>query len=132
MDKSPVEISILSKFKIYLRTYPSQFWLLFWGMLVSTTGMSMIWPFLVVYIRQELSFPLATITSLISINAVMSPSSSLIAGSITDKIGQKWAMVISPASIWYGGGAAGIIGSLIFLIIAIKATGEIPKATPVH
>ena len=97
MDKSPVEISIISKFKIYIRTYPSQFWLLFWGMLVSTTGMSMIWPFLVVYIGEELSLPLTTITSLISINAVMSLSSSLIAGSITDKIGRKWAMVISLA-----------------------------------
>ena len=97
MEKSPVEISVLSKLKVYLRTYPSQFWLLFWGMLVSTTGMSMIWPFLVVYIGEELALPLTTITSLISINAVMSLSSSLIAGSITDKIGRKWAMVISLA-----------------------------------
>jgi MFS family permease len=97
MEKSPVEISILSKLKVYLRTYPSQFWLLFWGMLVSTTGMSMIWPFLVVYISEELTLPLTTITSLITINAVMSLSSSLIAGSITDKIGRKWAMVISLA-----------------------------------
>ena len=97
MEKSPVEISVLSKLKVYLRTYPPQFWLLFWGMLVSTTGMSMIWPFLVVYIGEELTLPLTTITSLISINAVMSLCSSLIAGSITDKIGRKWAMVISLA-----------------------------------
>jgi len=97
MENSPVEISILSKLKVYLRSYPSQFWLLFWGMLVSTTGMSMIWPFLVVYISEELTLPLTTITSLITINAVMSLSSSLIAGSITDKIGRKWAMVISLA-----------------------------------
>ncbi len=59
--------------------------------------MSMIWPFLVVYISEELTLPLTTITSLISINAVMSLSSSLIAGSITDKIGRKWAMAISLA-----------------------------------
>ena len=59
--------------------------------------MSMIWPFLVVYISEELTLPLTTITSLITINAVMSLSSSLIAGSITDKIGRKWAMVISLA-----------------------------------
>ena len=57
----------------------------------------MIWPFLVVYIREELTLPLSTITSLISINAVASLCSSLIAGSITDKIGRKWAMVISLA-----------------------------------
>lgn len=97
MHKSSVEITILRKLKEYLRTFPPQFWLLFWGMLVSTTGMSMIWPFLVVYISEELTLPLSTITSLISINAVMSLCSSLIAGSITDKIGRKWAMVISLA-----------------------------------
>lgn len=95
MHKSPVEISILRKINVYIKTYPSQFWLLFWGMLVSTTGMSMIWPFLVVYISDELSLPMSTITTLISINAIMSLASSLIAGAITDKIGRKWAMVIS-------------------------------------
>ena len=93
--KNPVEITILGKFQHYLKTYPPQFWLLFWGMLVSTTGMSMIWPFLVVYIGEELSLPLTVITSLITINAVMSLISSVLAGSITDKIGRKWAMVIS-------------------------------------
>ncbi len=93
--KNPVEITILGKFQHYLKTYPPQFWLLFWGMLVSTTGMSMIWPFLVVYIGEELSLPLTVITSLVTINAVMSLISSVLAGSITDKIGRKWAMVIS-------------------------------------
>jgi MFS family permease len=59
--------------------------------------MSMIWPFLVVYIREELTLPLATVTSLTTINAIMSLISSLIAGSITDRIGRKWAMVASLA-----------------------------------
>jgi MFS family permease len=99
MDKPsrnyPGEITIITKLRGYLKTYPGQFWLLFWGMLVSTTGMSMVWPFLVVYIAAELSLPLAVITSLITINAISSLVSSLIAGSITDKIGRKWAMVIS-------------------------------------
>ncbi len=31
---------------------------------------------------------------------------------------------ISPASIWYGGGAAGIIGSIIFLVLVIKTGGD--------
>jgi len=39
---------------------------------------------------------------------------------------------ISPASIWYGGGTAGIIGSLIFLILALKAKGEIHKTAQIH
>ena len=93
--KLPVDISKLGKIKIYLRTYPAQFWLLFWGMLVSFFGMSMIWPFMVIYLADELSLPLTIITTLTTISAVMSLLSSFIAGSIADKIGRKWTMVIS-------------------------------------
>ncbi len=93
--KYPVDINIINKLRHFIATYPRQFWLLFWGMLVSTTGMSMVWPFLVVYIGAELSLPLTVITTLITINAVTSLISSLFAGSITDKIGRKWSMVIS-------------------------------------
>ena len=33
--------------------YPRQFWLLFWGMLLSAAGGSTIWPFLTIYVRQR-------------------------------------------------------------------------------
>jgi len=93
--KFPVEISLLARMKEFLKTYPPQFWLLFWGMLVHTTGMSMVWPFLVVYIGEELALPLSVVTSLITINAVVRLISSLFAGSITDRLGRKWSMVVS-------------------------------------
>lgn len=102
--KFPVEISLLARMKGFLRIYPGQFWLLFWGMLVHTTGMSMVWPFLVVFIGAELGLPLSIITSLITINAVISLASSFIAGSITDRLGRKWSMVIS--LVVSGGGLA--------------------------
>jgi MFS family permease len=93
--KFPVEISLLGRMKDFIGTYPSQFWLLFWGMMVSFTGMSMIWPFMVIYFGNELGLPLTIITTLTTISAVMSLISSFIAGSIADKIGRKWTMVIS-------------------------------------
>lgn len=102
--KYPVNISLLARMKEFLRTYPAQFWLLFWGMLVHTTGMSMVWPFLVVYIGDELSLPLSVVTSLITINAVTRMATSLIAGSVTDRLGRKWSMVIS--LVISGGGLA--------------------------
>lgn len=97
MDKPAISRDTVTKFKQYAERFPSQFWLLFWGTLVNTTGMSMIWPFLAVYISGELSLPLTAVGSLISIDAVMSLISSFAAGSITDRIGRKWAMVISLA-----------------------------------
>ena len=97
MQKPPLEINIFRRIKKFSRSYPSQIWLLFWGTLISTTGMSMIWPFLVVYISEQLSLPMATIASLITLNSLMSLLTSFIAGSITDRIGRKWAMVVSLA-----------------------------------
>ena len=34
--------------------YPRQFWLLFTGMLISTSGTSMVWPFLMIYMSGRL------------------------------------------------------------------------------
>lgn len=93
--KFPVEISLLGKMKGFIKTYPSQFWLLFWGMMVSFIGMSMIWPFMVIYFGNELGLPLTIVTTLTTISAIMSLLSSFIAGSIADKIGRKLTMVIS-------------------------------------
>ena len=95
--RHPVDISLLARVKSYLGTYPSQFWILFWGMLVSFTGMSMIWPFLIIYLSDELSLSLSVVTTLTTISAMMSLLSSMIAGSIADRLGRKWTMVVSLA-----------------------------------
>jgi len=75
--------------------YPSQFWLMLLGVLISSAGSSMIWPFLMIYVSGKLSLPLSTVASLITINAATSLLSSLFAGSIADHRGRKIVMVIS-------------------------------------
>lgn len=77
--------------------YPRQFWLLFWGMLISTIGSSMIWPFLMVYVSKTLDAPLTLAASLNTISATLSLIFSFLAGPITDRIGRKWVMVVSLA-----------------------------------
>jgi len=84
---------MLSRLRAARQEYPPQFWLLFWGMLVSTTGTSMVWPFLLIYVSSKLDQPLATIASLLTINSVMGLIFSFIAGPITDRFGRKWVMV---------------------------------------
>lgn len=79
------------------RAYPRQFWLLFAGMLISTIGSSMVWPFLMIYVSEKLKLPLATVASLMTLNAVLGLVASFIAGPITDRVGRKWVMVISLA-----------------------------------
>ncbi len=78
----------------YLK-YPRQYWLMFWGLLLSTSGASMIWPFLMIYVSNKLALPLTQVATLMTINAASSVISSFLAGSIADKIGRKGVMLIS-------------------------------------
>jgi MFS family permease len=64
-------------------------------MLVSTTGMGMIWPFLTIYMRETLGVPLTTITALLMLDSVLSVAATFVAGPVADRFGRKWVMVIS-------------------------------------
>jgi MFS family permease len=55
----------------------------------------MIWPFLLIYASGKLDLPLSTVAALISINAGIGLLSSLIAGTLADKIGRKVVMNFS-------------------------------------
>ena len=86
---------MIKRFRLAWQEYPRQFWLMFWGMMISTLGSSMIWPFLMVYVSGKLKLPLATIAGLMTLSAMMGLVSSLFAGPIIDRAGRKWAMVLS-------------------------------------
>lgn len=67
------------------------------GIIISTAGGSMIWPFLLIYASGKLHLPLSTVAVLISINAGTGLLSSFLAGTLADKIGRKVVMVFSLA-----------------------------------
>ena len=87
----------LSRLRSASGMYPRQFWLMFWGMLISTIGTSMIWPFLMIYVSERLHLPLTAVASLMTLNAAMGLVSSFIAGPLIDRVGRKWVMVVSLA-----------------------------------
>ena len=74
--------------------YPSQFWLLFWGMLISTAGASMIWPFLMIYVSEKLELAMTTVASLMTLNSAAGLLASFIVGPITDRAGRKITMIV--------------------------------------
>jgi len=88
---------LLNRVKHIKEQYPNQFWLLFIGLLISTIGASMIWPFLMIYVSQKLDRPLTAIASLMTVNSAMGLISSFIAGPLADRVGRKWIMAISLA-----------------------------------
>jgi len=91
---------MFSRLRIIRQDYPPQFWLLFWGLLVSTVGASMIWPFLMIYVSERLTLPLTTVASLLTLNSIMGLIFSFVAGPVADRFGRKWVMV---ASLAYNG-----------------------------
>jgi len=78
-----------------LQDYPRQFWLIFFGRFLATAGVSMIWPFLLLYVSKKLDLPLTQVATLMTINAVTGIIASLVAGPLIDRIGRKWIMVIA-------------------------------------
>lgn len=76
-----------------LSDYPSQFWLMFAGMLLSTLGSSMIWPFLTVYATRKLDLPLTAVAGLFTVNSVAGITSSFLSGPVIDRFGRKWMMI---------------------------------------
>lgn len=88
---------MLTKIRQAKNEYPSQFWLMAFGMLIGTMGSSMIWPFLVIYVSETLAVSLIVVTSMMTINSLADLTFSFIAGPLTDKIGRKGVMVTSLA-----------------------------------
>lgn len=84
--------------KVIRKEYPSQFWLLFWGMLISTAGASMIWPFLMIFVSERLRLPMTATASLMTLNALAALVASFIVGPITDRAGRKVTMIVGLAA----------------------------------
>jgi MFS family permease len=80
-----------------VRDYPGQFWLMFVGMLISTIGASMIWPFLMLYVSKRLNAPMTVAASLLTLNAATGLLASLLGGTLIDRLGRKWIMAASLA-----------------------------------
>ena len=94
----------LSCYTVYLmrslyNRYPHQYWLMILGIVISTAGGSMVWPFMLIYAGGKLGLPLSAVASLISINAGVGLFASILAGTLADRIGRKAVMVVSLAMI---------------------------------
>ncbi|MCA1900563.1 MAG: MFS transporter [Chloroflexi bacterium] len=87
----------MTKLTSLYHEYPRQFWLMVAGIVISTAGGSMIWPFMLIYASGKLNLPLSAVATLISINAGAGLFASFLAGTLADKIGRKVVMIISLA-----------------------------------
>ncbi|MEA4812365.1 MAG: MFS transporter [Anaerolineaceae bacterium] len=70
------------------------FWLLLSGLVLSSAGTSMVWPFLMTYAKTQLNLPMVIVASLMTINSITGFLGSIIAGPQLDLRGRKWIMVV--------------------------------------
>lgn len=89
----------MSRLTTLYNQYPHQYWLMILGIVISTAGGSMVWPFMLIYAGGKLGLPLSAVASLISINAGVGLFASFLAGTLADRIGRKAVMVVSLAMI---------------------------------
>ena len=82
--------------RISFTKYPRQFWFLMIGSFVFTTGSSLVWPFLNIYIQEKLGIPLRYSTLLVSLRAVSGILASFcFAGSFADRFGRRFLILAS-------------------------------------
>ena len=86
---------MLAKVRATRGKYPAQFWLLVFGLFISTVGTSMIWPFMTIYISERLDLPLTEVGGIITVNGFVALGASFAAGPLSDRFGRKWIMVFS-------------------------------------
>ena len=94
MQNNNAKLNRSNPFAFFSR-YPLQFWLMIVGALINSIGSTMVWPFLLIYFRERLGIGMLQASSLLTIKAVASLLSSIVAGSLTDRLGRKKVMVFS-------------------------------------
>ncbi len=88
---------MLKRLQLARQAYPSQFYIILAGLLLSTTGTSMIWPFLTIYVSEKLDLPLTEVAGLLALNGLVALFASFFAGPITDRFGRKGILVVGLA-----------------------------------
>ncbi len=89
---------MLTKLRRTYEEYPKQFWLVAFGVLLSSAGSSLIWPFQLIYISKTLTLPISAVATLISISSATGLIASLMGGTIADKLGRKPIMFAAQAA----------------------------------
>jgi MFS family permease len=87
-------MNAVRRLKLLSAEYPRTYWILFWGSLVNSSGGSMVWPFLTIYLRDKLDIPLTTVTLLLTVQSGATLVSTFFAGPFADRFGRRGVMLI--------------------------------------
>lgn len=87
--------SMQRRLKDWTNTFPRQCWVLFGGTLVNATGSGMVFPFLTLYLNQQLNLSMTSVGVIMAFWSISGIAGQLVGGALTDRFGRKWLMVLS-------------------------------------
>ena len=79
-------------------SFPRTFWVIALGVLVSSAGSSMIWPFQLIYIGRQLGLQTSTVGMMVTISSGIGLAVSFLGGSLADHAGRKPVMLAAQAA----------------------------------
>jgi MFS family permease len=112
--------TIGTKIRHTIGDFPAQFWILLLGTLISSAGSFLVWPFLTLYLRQNMGISMTTIGLIFTLTSPLNFFSQVFGGSLADRLGRKIMMAVGLfASGWImlGFGLVDSLTSLIFLLV---------------
>jgi MFS family permease len=99
---------LIRRIRATFAAFPRQFWMIAFGVLVSSGGSSMVLPFQFIYISRILGLQLSNVATLITFSAGTGLAVSFVGGSLADRFGRKPVMFGAQAAF----GVAWILMSL--------------------
>jgi MFS family permease len=103
--------------------FPRQFWIIFGGTLINSTGSSMVFPFITLYLRQRLSVSMTTVGVILIFWSVSALVGQLVGGAFTDRFGRRRLMMASLASNAVMLSLFGFADSFARALIVVSITG---------
>lgn len=103
--------------------FPRQFWIIFGGTLINSTGTGMIFPFLTLYLRQRLNVSMTTVGVILMFWAISALAGQIVGGSFTDRFGRKRLMMFSLTSNAVMLALFGFADSFALALLVVSITG---------
>jgi MFS family permease len=110
---------VKTKIRHTIGDFPAQFWILLLGTLINSTGGFLVWPFLTLYLRQNMGVSMTTIGLLFTLTSPINLFSQVVGGTLTDRLGRRIMMAISlfaSSLVMLGFGLVDSLTGLIFLL----------------
>jgi DHA1 family multidrug resistance protein-like MFS transporter len=100
-------ISLVTRLRAAARIYPRSFWALLAALFIAVLGIDIVWPLMSMYARQAFGVPLARISSVYTLYALVSGLVTTMAGAMVDRVGRKLgvlAVLVGSSIVFLGMG----------------------------